>query len=429
MGFHILTYRKGPYEPGLLRRSAPTGSRTASATKPSTCWRTGRCASTTTSAGTTWPAARSLVWTRPAGTRPRSSPPMPPWPPPRWPPRCSPGGGRRTCFRFVRPRGLDAMDSYAKVPDDPARLVPEPGQGLHKNRAGRGSPRRVGRQRRSDVDCPGGPSRPRPAPSHKARQPSPRQEPRVPPSPPRSPSAASDPTRCAWTTSAKRRHDAVRMLRPASWTKPAGVSPVRVGAGAPGSRPRSVVERSRAERGVKSLFGGSKRAGRSAIRRESCSLVTVTTGEPSRSCHGEGPCPTCWPVPEMPLVGSLRGTGSGTYARFRLEQERPVWCGLVSKDRRYKPVVKSGGAQRESDGVVVPLIAGMNPAGGKEPPTSVVLVEEVSVRAWPGPPGPSTPTGVSVRSKCDNSQNRLWAAAKQSEGRRFHALYDPHLQE
>ena len=29
-------------------------------------------------------------------------------------------------FRFMRPRGLDAMDSYAKVDDDPARLVPNP---------------------------------------------------------------------------------------------------------------------------------------------------------------------------------------------------------------------------------------------------------------------------------------------------------------
>ncbi len=29
-------------------------------------------------------------------------------------------------FRFMRPRGLDAMDSYAKVADDPARMVPNP---------------------------------------------------------------------------------------------------------------------------------------------------------------------------------------------------------------------------------------------------------------------------------------------------------------
>src|SRR5947209_14627010 len=40
---------------------------------------------------------------------------------------------------------------------------------------------------------------------------------------------------------------------------------------------------------------------------------------------------------------------------------------LVSKDRSYKPMVKSIGAQRESDGVVVPRIAGRNPAGGKDP--------------------------------------------------------------
>ena len=85
------------------------------------------------------------------------------------------------------------------------------------------------------------------------------------------------------------------MVRPESWTRPAGTSPVWVIAGEPGSRPRFVVERRWAERGVESVFGGSKRAGRSAIRCESCSLVTFTTGEPSRSCHGEGPCPTYLP--------------------------------------------------------------------------------------------------------------------------------------
>ena len=41
-----------------------------------------------------------------------------------------------------------------------------------------------------------------------------------------------------------------------------GASPTWVNAGEPSSRPQSVAERSRAERGVKSLFGGSKRAGR-----------------------------------------------------------------------------------------------------------------------------------------------------------------------
>lgn len=56
------------------------------------------------------------------------------------------------------------------------------------------------------------------------------------------------------------------VLRPASWTGLAGESPVPVGTGAPGSRPRFVVERRRAKRGVRSLFGGSKCAGRSVTR-------------------------------------------------------------------------------------------------------------------------------------------------------------------
>jgi GNAT superfamily N-acetyltransferase len=63
-------------------------------------------------------------------------------------------------------------------------------------------------------------------------------------------------------------------------------------------------------------FGGSKRAGRRPTRAESCSLVTLTTGEPSRSCHGEGPRPTDRPIPEMPRAESPQGTGSGTYAQW-----------------------------------------------------------------------------------------------------------------
>ena len=46
------------------------------------------------------------------------------------------------------------------------------------------------------------------------------------------------------------------MLRPQSWTSPAGGRPVRVIAGEPGGRPRSAVEGQRAERGAKSLIGG-----------------------------------------------------------------------------------------------------------------------------------------------------------------------------
>lgn len=140
------------------------------------------------------------------------------------------------------------------------------------------------------------------------------------------------------------------MVRRESCGRPAGGSPVRVGAGAPGSRPRSWGEIPWAERGVESLFGGSKRVG------WDCSLVRETIREPSRSFHGEG---------HVRHVRSRNGVagpcGVGRLARAHgliTEHGRPVCLALSGKDRLYKPMVKSSGGQRESDGVVVVMTGG-----------------------------------------------------------------------
>jgi hypothetical protein len=130
-----------------------------------------------------------------------------------------------------------------------------------------------------------------------------------------------------------------------NWSRLAGGSPVRVSAGAPGSGPRLVVERRRVERGVESLFGGSKRVG------WDCSLVTVTIGEPSRSCHGEGHVRQSWF--RIGCGGSPRGKGTCTCARSGCGTREARLVSLVSEDRSYKPMAKSSGGQRESVGVVV----------------------------------------------------------------------------
>jgi hypothetical protein len=105
------------------------------------------------------------------------------------------------------------------------------------------------------------------------------------------------------------------------------------------------------------------------------------------------------------------------------------------KDQGYKPMVKTFGGQRESDGVVVPLIGVQhNAPGGKGPNFDHAC--EVGKREGmtglvrsnsPGRPlsavaveGPLVASPVKVR----ELQRTLWTAAKQSEGRRFHALYD-----
>ena len=118
-------------------------------------------------------------------------------------------------------------------------------------------------------------------------------------------------------------------------------------------------------------------------------------------------------------------------------------------------MVKSQGGQRESDGVVVLLIAGRNPVGGKGPDfdhacnvgnrqgmTGVSRSNDPGRQSRPAAAGSvvgaSTPEpGAEVdaevsgrvlvvprRSSAGELQRALWAAAKQSPGRRFHALYD-----
>jgi RNA-directed DNA polymerase len=84
-------------------------------------------------------------------------------------------------------------------------------------------------------------------------------------------------------------------------------------------------------------------------------------------------------------------------------------------------MVKSSGAQRESDGVVVPAARG---AEGKGPDFGHAgdgaTCKGMAGTAPPNYPEGRHPAPANVR----RLQNRLWAAAKQSPGRRFHALYD-----
>ncbi len=115
-----------------------------------------------------------------------------------------------------------------------------------------------------------------------------------------------------------------------------------------------------AERGVESLFGGSKRAGCD------CSLVRFTIGEPSRSCHGEGHVRQSWF--RIGCGGSSRGTGTCTRARSDHGTRETRLASLVSKDRTYKPTAKSNGGQRESEGVVVVQIGVQNNAPGAKDP-------------------------------------------------------------
>jgi RNA-directed DNA polymerase len=102
-------------------------------------------------------------------------------------------------------------------------------------------------------------------------------------------------------------------------------------------------------------------------------------------------------------------------------------------------MVKSAGGQRESDGVVVPLIGVRNAPGGKGPDfdhacgegkrqgmTGTARSNHPGGQSAPAVLGGAAPVleGRASFGKVRKLQRRLWAAAKQSSERRFHALYD-----
>jgi RNA-directed DNA polymerase len=86
--------------------------------------------------------------------------------------------------------------------------------------------------------------------------------------------------------------------------------------------------------------------------------------------------------------------------------------------------VKSIGAQRESDGVVVPGIAVQQNAAGGKGPDFGHIDDEGKREGMTGTARSNHPRRRESAVKVRQLQNRLWAAAKQSEGRRFHALFD-----
>jgi putative transposase len=105
------------------------------------------------------------------------------------------------------------------------------------------------------------------------------------------------------------------MLRPESWSRLAGGSPVRVGTGVPGSRSRFVVETRRAERDVKSPFGGSKHAGRSIKR--TLQPRQIYSGEAEPLMSGRRPC----------LGGPVPGSALGVLPGYGGRHVCIVWAG------------------------------------------------------------------------------------------------------
>lgn len=135
------------------------------------------------------------------------------------------------------------------------------------------------------------------------------------------------------------------------------------------------------------------------------------------------------PARESGWVGGLGGVEGAARAEGAERNTRdPSAPPTSGKDRPYKPSAKAGGAQRESEGAVVPSkrrtkAVKKNAAGGKGPWGGTASTggkgEGMTRESASNNPGRHEPDA-----KVRRLQRKLYVAAKQQKERRFHALYD-----
>jgi hypothetical protein len=172
------------------------------------------------------------------------------------------------------------------------------------------------------------------------------------------------------------------MVCPESCTVPTGGSPVRVSAGAPGSRHQSAGEILQTERCVKSLeAGGSKGAGRNKVNASASSDNQPKGVREGRAAHVTAKAMYNALDPERAL--DLPGVWAAARYEGAVRNRRdPTWRPTSGKDRAYKAGAEVARSREGVRGVRSTGEGGDKPLEGRDP-ASVTLAVGVSARAWP----------------------------------------------
>src|SRR5260370_10744397 len=211
------------------------------------------------------------------------------------------------------------------------------------------------------------------------------------------------------------------MSRPGSRTKPAGESPVPVSVGARGSRPQPAGEIPQA------TAGRRKPLRREQERRPQHEVNTAASSQlqsESRAVHV-----TAKAMSTSSKSGKTMGISPGYGEQHALNgsvrnSRDPSAQPSSGQGRSYKPKAKSSGAQRESEGAIVPAMGVKKNAPGGKGPCFDHAGDEGKHEGMAGTARSKHPEGREPLDKVRRLQRKLWAAAKQQPGRRFHALYD-----
>jgi len=217
------------------------------------------------------------------------------------------------------------------------------------------------------------------------------------------------------------------MVRPESSTGPAGVSPVHVRTGTPGSRPPARIERSAVEAGCREPLRREQERGPQHEVNPAASSQKQWEGRAAhvtvKAISAAGLRPAAVGLPGV--WGTARAHGS---VGNRRDPSAPPESG---QGRSYKPMVKSSGAQRESEGVVVPGMGVQhNAPGGKGPcfgrardgGTRKGMVRSTGPND-PGGHSPIVSDGLSPVANARRLPGELCAAAERRSARRHQFPY------
>jgi RNA-directed DNA polymerase len=206
-------------------------------------------------------------------------------------------------------------------------------------------------------------------------------------------------------------------------TNPAGASPARVSAGAPGSRPQAADREVRVRAGRQEPLRREQECG---PQRKVNPVASSSSKCGSRAAHFTAKATAGRQETGVERLAEPTGVLGTARIQGSVRNRRgPSALPLSRSGNPYKPKVKSGAAQRESEGVIVPMMAvEHNAARGKDPcfgqaGSGGKREGMVGTGSRSNNPGGRRPTD-----KVRQLQKRLWTAAKQSPERRFHALYD-----
>ena len=219
-----------------------------------------------------------------------------------------------------------------------------------------------------------------------------------------------------------RREDADGKPSGSRCSSPAGGSPASVSAGAPSSRPRAWLETAVARAGCQEPLRREQVRG---PQHEVKPAASTHSQPESRAAHFTAKATSSAPRSGGARAGGLGGVGGAARGHGVGRNTRGPSAQPESGQRGpHKPKVKAGAAQRESEGAIVLRMAvKQNAAGGKGPCGG----HGVSARTREGMAGETGPNSPERRAPLDQVrqlQRRLWAAAKRSRKRCFHALMD-----